>query len=163
MKAPLGAFFFFCCGALARASSARGVVACARYRHSPAPSHLPMLPHMSNEYSFRPGGTENRRQHYRITYPPAERPRFVHGTTISEVLECSERGLRLRLTGELPAPGSPMSGRLTLRHGVQVNVAGKVVWCDEDNVAIHLDVASIPLLAVIREQLYLRRLTFRTY
>jgi hypothetical protein len=118
---------------------------------------------MSNDTSFRPGDPENRRQHYRISYPDAERPRFVHGTTISEVLECSERGLRLRPTGELPAPGTPVSGRLSLRHGVQVNVAGTVVWCDEGNVAIHLDVAPIPLLAVIREQLYLRRLTYRAY
>ena len=118
---------------------------------------------MSNEFPSRAGDSDNRRQHYRISYPDAERPRLVHGTTISEVLECSERGLRLRPTGELPEPGSVLSGRLTLRHGVQVNVSGTVVWCDEGNVAIHLDVAPIPLLAVIREQLYLRRLTYRAY
>ena len=116
---------------------------------------------MSSDYSFRPGDPQNRRQHYRIRYPADERPRFVHGTNISEVLECSERGIRLRVYGDPLPPGTPMSGRLTLRHGVQVSVAGKVVWSDEENVAIHLDVAPIPLLAIIREQLYLRKPTQR--
>jgi len=101
---------------------------------------------------------ENRRQHYRISYPATARPRFVSGTSISEVIECSERGLRVMPTGDAPEPGEQLTGRLSLCHGVQVSVAGTVIWSDDGNVAIHLDVTPIPFLAVIREQLYLRKL-----
>lgn len=100
---------------------------------------------------------ENRRQHYRISYPDFERPRFIHGTAISEVLECSERGLRFIPSDEMPAVGSHVAGRVVMCHGVQLGVAGTVVWSEADTVALHLDTTPIPFLGIIREQLYLRR------
>jgi hypothetical protein len=100
---------------------------------------------------------QNRRQHFRIKYPGGERPRFVYESSISEVLECSERGIRLRPAGETPGLGQNVSGRIALCHGAQLNVAGKVIWSGEGTVSIHLDTDPIPFLAIIREQLYLRR------
>jgi hypothetical protein len=101
---------------------------------------------------------DNRRQHFRIRYPADARPRFVNGTTISEVVECSEGGIRVLPAADPPLEGSPISGRLSLCHGAQLTVAGTVVWSDGKSVAIHLHVTPIPFLAILREQLYLRRL-----
>lgn len=101
---------------------------------------------------------ENRRQHYRITYPQSERPRFVFGSSISEIIECSERGLRFRTAGKRPEEEARISGRVAMRHGKEVRVSGFVVWSDENIVALYLDRIPIPFLAVMREQLYLRHL-----
>lgn len=99
----------------------------------------------------------NRRNYYRVSYPESERPRFVSGTSISEVMQFSERGLRFRTAGPPPVEGSEISGRFAMHHGYEVRVAGRVVWSDENTVALNLDHVSIPFLAVMREQIYLRR------
>ncbi len=99
----------------------------------------------------------NRRNHYRISYPDDKRPRFVFGTSISEVVQFSEGGLRFRTSGPTPREGDQISGRFTMCHGVEIRVAGRVVWCDENMVALNLDRSPIPFLAVMREQIYLRR------
>lgn len=101
---------------------------------------------------------DDQRQHYRIRYPDGEQPRFIFGTYICQVLECSERGIRVRPSGETPEVGSQLTGRISMCHGAQLSVAGTVVWCEGGLIAIHLDSQPIPFLAVIREQLYLRRL-----
>ena len=62
----------------------------------------------------------NRREHYRIRYPLRERARFVFGTTISEVIECSERGLRFRRTPDTLGEGTRINGRIAMRHGKDV-------------------------------------------
>jgi hypothetical protein len=100
---------------------------------------------------------QNRRQHFRIRYPVGEGPRFVSGSSISEVLECSERGIRVRPAGESPVLGDSISGKIAMCHGAQLSVAGTVIWCGEGTVSIHLDDSPIPFLAIIREQLFLRR------
>lgn len=101
---------------------------------------------------------QNRREHYRISYPEAERPRFAYGAAISEVIECSERGLRFRTAGSRPEEGVRITGRVALRHGKEARVSGVVVWSDEHIVALYLDRTPIPFLAMMREQLYLRHL-----
>lgn len=101
---------------------------------------------------------QNRREHYRISYPDNERPRFVYGAAISEVIECSERGIRFRTAGMRPAEGVRISGRVAMRHGKEVRVSGVVVWSDDHIIALYLDRAPIPFLLMMREQLYLRQL-----
>lgn len=98
----------------------------------------------------------NRRQHYRIHYPTAEAARFAFGSSISEVLECSERGLRFRATNEPLEPGTRVTGRIAMRHGKELRVSGTVVRTEDGTVALNLDRLPIPFLAVLREQLYLR-------
>lgn len=100
---------------------------------------------------------QNRRKHYRIWYPYEERPRFVYGTVISEVLECSERGLRLHAP-VMPKLGERISGRIRMRHGEELKVSGRVVRCQAPTVALHLDRGPIPFQAMMREQLYLREI-----
>lgn len=101
---------------------------------------------------------QNRRAHYRIIYPATARPRFVYGSSISDVIECSERGLRFRTAGVPPADGARVSGRLSMRHGKEFRVSGKVVWGNEHVIALFLDKTPIPFLAIMREQLHLRHL-----
>ncbi len=104
---------------------------------------------------------QNRRKHYRIWYPYEERPRFVFDTTISEVLECSERGLRIH-AAEMPDLGQRISGRIRMRHGEELKVSGKVVRREPPTIALHLDRGPIPFQAMMREQLYLRELARET-
>jgi PilZ domain len=100
----------------------------------------------------------NRRKHYRIFYPMTERPGFAFESTISEVIELSERGLRFRADEAKPPLHSRVAGRVALRQGVELEVSGIVVRKTENSVALHLDLQPIPFMAVIREQLYLRKL-----
>jgi hypothetical protein len=99
----------------------------------------------------------NRRDHYRIYYPKTERPRFVLGSSICEVVECSEAGFRFRTPHWLPALGAHVHGRLRLRHGADVRVEGRVARADGSTVTVQLSEQPIPFSAVLREQLYLRR------
>ena len=99
---------------------------------------------------------KNRRQHYRVRYPAAETARFVFGSTISEIFECSERGLRFRAAGEPLEEGTRVNGRISMRHGKEVRISGTVVWSQDGSVALNLDRLPIPFLAIMREQLYLR-------
>jgi hypothetical protein len=104
----------------------------------------------------------NRRAHYRIVYPVHERPWIVYGTSISEVTECSERGLRFRTVGSPLPAGTALVGRLGMRHGQEVRFGGSVIWGDEQTTALHLDRAPIPFLAMMREQMYLRHAALQT-
>lgn len=100
--------------------------------------------------------SQNRRAYFRIGYPADTRPRIVFGASISEVLECSEGGIRFRTTVERPAPGTPLSGRIIMCHGGEFRFAGTVVWCDAESTALKLDRIPLPFLAILREQLFLR-------
>jgi hypothetical protein len=104
---------------------------------------------------------ENRRQHYRIRYSGTDGARLVFGSCISEVLDCSERGLRFRTTGDPPERGTRISGRLELRHGKKLRISGTVARSDSSAVAIHLDSEPIPFLDMMREQFFLRMLPRR--
>lgn len=99
----------------------------------------------------------SRRNHYRVTYPFAERPTFQIGWTSFEVVECSESGLRYDL-GERHCPtiGSQVAGRVVFRSGETIDVTGDVVRLQDGFVALVLQAPAIPFGLVIREQRYLR-------
>jgi hypothetical protein len=99
----------------------------------------------------------SRRNHYRVTYPFAERPMFEIGWTSFEVVECSESGLRYEL-GERHSPtmGSQVSGKVVFRSGETIDVTGDVVRLQNGLVALVLLPPGIPFALVIREQRYLR-------
>jgi hypothetical protein len=98
----------------------------------------------------------NRREYYRIAYPAAERPRLVLGTSIYEVHDCSETGIRFQLGETAPLEsGAPLQGRLRLRCGAEVRVQGAVLRQEGDMVTASLG-AGVPLGAILKEQLHLR-------
>jgi hypothetical protein len=81
----------------------------------------------------------------------------VLGTAICEVLDCSERGLALRLPeGVEFRPGDDVEGRLRLRHGADVRVEGVVLRRWGPVVSVRLFGRGVPFGAILREQLHLR-------
>ena len=105
---------------------------------------------------------ENRRGFYRIPYPASVRPHLLVDAPgpahlVYEVIECSERGLRIRVRDNwAPLPGSPLSGTLHFARGGETHVAGTVSRVQGSEVAVTLSRRSIPLSDILAEQLYLR-------
>lgn len=101
--------------------------------------------------------SSDRRSFFRIAYPEHERPRLVVGSTICEVLDCSERGLLFR-----PSPveeyevGQHLEGRLRLTGGLETPVEGEIVRVTGQAVSVKLDVG-VPFGLILKEQLHLRR------
>ena len=100
---------------------------------------------------------DSRRNHYRVTYPFAERPALETARTFFEVVECSENGLRYEL-GERRAPsvGSQVAGKVVFRSGATIDIVGEVVRLQASLVALVLGPPGIPYAVVMGEQRYLR-------
>jgi PilZ domain len=97
------------------------------------------------------------RAHFRIEYPIRERPTFTVGKAVYSVVDCSERGLRFAMAGELPALGTRIAGRLRFSRGDELLLEGEVVRLHEQSVAILLAGAGIELRTIFDEQRYLRK------
>lgn len=100
---------------------------------------------------------DNRREYYRIPFPEAERPRMVVGTSISEVIECSERGLSFQPAMEPAGVGEVLEGRLRFPRGVELPIRGEVVRIGDDRISLALKGTGIPFAIIFQEQLHLRR------
>ncbi len=98
-----------------------------------------------------------RRQHYRIEYPLQARPRLDIGTRAYQVLDVSERGLRLVWeSGSTPSVGWKFHGVLTLANGDRIKVDGHVLRVEAEQISIQLS-SGVPLSRIMSEQLYLLR------
>ena len=100
---------------------------------------------------------DNRREFYRIPFPETERPRVVVGTSISEVIECSERGLSYQPATESGDVGDVVEGRIRFPRGVELPIRGEVVRVGDDRVSLALHGTGIPFAVIFQEQLHLRR------
>ena len=101
------------------------------------------------EYEFE-------REHYRIEYPAAARPRFLGNGLDREVVDLCEQGLRYQAAeGEQCRNGDAIEGIVRFRRGVEVPVVGTVVRQVEREVALRLSVG-VPLRVVLDEQRFLR-------
>lgn len=101
------------------------------------------------EYQFE-------REHYRIEYPPAARPRFLVDGSHREVIDVCEQGLRYRAADdERRAIGDEVEGIVRFLRGEEVRVLGTVVRLDDREVALRLSVG-VPLRVVLEEQRFLR-------
>lgn len=99
---------------------------------------------------------EFEREHYRIMYPAAARPRFLGDGLEREVIDLCEQGLHYRAAdGETRAVGDEVEGTVRLRRGEEVRVLGVVVRVTDREVALKLSVG-VPLRIVLEEQRYLR-------
>jgi PilZ domain len=96
------------------------------------------------------------REHYRIMYPTAARPRFVGDGLERDVIDLCEQGLRYRAgDGEHREPGDEVEGLVRLRRGEEIRVFGTVVRVIDREIAMHLSVG-VPLRVVLEEQRFLR-------
>ncbi len=101
-------------------------------------------------------GFEFEREHYRIKYPAAARPRFIGGGLERDVIDLCEQGLRYRAAeGEARAVGDVVEGIIRVRRGDEVPVLGTVVRVIEREISLQLT-AGVPLRLVLDEQRYLR-------
>jgi hypothetical protein len=97
------------------------------------------------------------REHYRIEYPILERPTFVVGTLVHQVVDCSESGIRYRLISEPPEAGTLVAGRLRFRRGSELMVEGEVLRIQDACAALRLKEPGIPLRIMLDEQRFLRK------
>jgi hypothetical protein len=95
------------------------------------------------------------REHYRVAYPTALRPKLlVHGVSF-DVVDISERGIRFRLgSAQAPEPGFELQGVLRFRRGETIAIHGSVLRVDNGEVAARLE-EGIPLRVVMEEQRFL--------
>ena len=100
---------------------------------------------------------DNRREYYRIPFPETERPRVVVGTSISEVIECSERGLSYHPAANPADVGEVVEGRIRFPRGVELPIRGEVVRAGEGRISLELRGTGIPFAVIFQEQLHLRR------
>lgn len=100
---------------------------------------------------------DNRREYYRIPFPESDRPRVVVGTSISEVIECSERGLSYQPAAEAIGVGEVVEGRIRFPRGVELPIRGEVVRVGDDRISLELKGTGIPFAVIFQEQLHLRR------
>ncbi len=100
-------------------------------------------------------GWVHEREHYRVAYPAALRPRFlVQGFTF-EVVDISERGLRFRLSDATePEPGNEVEGTIRFRSGETITVQGHILRVVNQEVAVRLD-SGVPLRLIMEQQRYL--------
>lgn len=99
---------------------------------------------------------DHEREHYRIMYPTAARPRLVGGGSERDVVDLCEQGLRYRATDrESPVLGDEITGTVHFRRGEELDVAGFIIRIVDREVALRLT-RGVPLLVVLDEQRYLR-------
>ncbi len=95
--------------------------------------------------------SKQKRQYFRIEYPVDERPTLVIGSESLEVVDTSERGMRV-----LPAKGSPVpthiKGTLKFRDGSECMVAGQVVRQAPDGSLVIQLTVGISLALIMKEQ-----------
>ena len=126
------------------------------------PTRRPRLRLVSERVTRLMVEIENRRNHYRIVFPPEIRPRLLldgpgAAHNVCEVLECSERGLRFAPPVQWQhQTGAPVSGRLMFARGAEAHVAGTVVRVEAGSIALLLSRRGIPLGTILDEQRYIR-------
>lgn len=100
---------------------------------------------------------DNRREYYRIPFPESQRPRMIVGLSISQVIDCSERGLSYEPAAEPADVGDVVEGRIRFPRGVELPIRGEVVRVGADRVSLALKGTGIPFAIIFQEQLHLRR------
>lgn len=98
----------------------------------------------------------NKRQHYRIRYPLACRPRLKILDHICEVIDISEHGIRF-VSGKVYGlqPEMAVEAVITFNDGESLRFGGKILRIDE-NVAVMYLSESIPFRRIVAEQRYLK-------
>jgi len=95
----------------------------------------------------------DRRAYERIEYPTGVRPVLHWRDRTAEVLDCSERGVRLRLAdGNWPTVSEELIGRVAFPTGVAVEVEGVVVRHREGELAVQFTMRWIPREVIQGEQ-----------
>jgi hypothetical protein len=103
-----------------------------------------------------PSAKPEKRELYRLRFPPPERPHLIVGRQRYEVLDCSARGLRLIITQHpLPSLGDLVEGQLLFRRSSHVPIRGLVIRIQNGEIALHMPESEIPFTILRSEERYL--------
>ena len=94
----------------------------------------------------------DRRAHERVIYPRGQGPTLIVGGGTYEVLDCSERGLRVTRAGAAFLETSvDLQGRVRFPPGNEVMIEGVVVRVQDDAIAIQFTGLWIPREVILGE------------
>lgn len=95
--------------------------------------------------------SKQKRQFFRIEYPIDERPSLIVGDDTYEVLDTSERGMRLAPIHAQAVPAA-LKGILRFRDGSECQVAGSVARQAPDGSLVVKLTLGISLAQIMKEQ-----------
>jgi hypothetical protein len=98
-----------------------------------------------------------KREFFRLKFPPMERPCLVVGDRRYEVLDCSARGLRFVITQRPPTQslGERVEGQLLFRRNSRAPIRGLIIRIQNEEIALHLPDCEIPFTILRGEERYL--------
>ena len=100
----------------------------------------------------------NKRQYYRIRYPRSYRPKVrIQGEDHEgDVVELSERGVRFFYEGKIILrEGSDLEVTITFHDGESFELKGETLRVSKEDVIVRFS-DWLPLIRIMREQIYLR-------
>jgi hypothetical protein len=100
---------------------------------------------------------QQRRQHYRVAYPPGLRPELRIAGRTFPVLDLSESGIRFENREVVRLPGDLLQGTITFHDGGTEKVLGRVFREQDNYTVILLIVKRIPYSRILAEQKLLRQ------
>jgi PilZ domain-containing protein len=94
----------------------------------------------------------DRRAHERVVYPAGQRPTLTVGGGKYEIIDCSERGLRVARAGAALLEASvDVQGRVRFPPGNEVMIEGVVLRVQSDAIAIQFTGLWIPRDVILGE------------
>lgn len=104
-----------------------------------------------------PSPEPEKREHYRLHFPSAERPLLVIGERHYEVMDCSVRGLRCLVNEwQPPIPADePVAGLVQFRGRGAAPIYGLVIRIQHNEIALYLPESEIPFRILRSEERYL--------
>lgn len=102
-------------------------------------------------------GVENKRNHFRLEHPAADRLQLVIGRVAHEIVDLSANGVKFAMSkGFKPQLHERIKAQIALHDGNTYEVMGKVTRLDEDNNQCVLVLSrGVPLAKMLEEQRYL--------
>jgi hypothetical protein len=99
---------------------------------------------------------KEKRESYRLQFPPAKRPRLLINEDSHPVVDCSAHGVRyVAPPGTAPEPGEQVKGMLRFRHGAQTPVLGVVMRVENEHIVLHIPNQEIPSTLLRSEERHL--------
>jgi hypothetical protein len=94
----------------------------------------------------------DRRAHERVVYPKGQGPTLTIGDAVYEVLDCSERGLRVARADAASLQASvDFQGRVRFPPGTEVPIEGVVLRVQDEEIAIQFTGVWIPRDVILAE------------
>lgn len=98
-----------------------------------------------------------RRDYFRVTYPPGMRPTILIGKNEFEVNDISERGLKFWNNQNIKL-SEWVRGTITFHNKISLNVEGRIVWEYKNGIGVKL-ITAIPYNRILEEQRYVINLS----